>query len=50
MNELVKKEKPGMSIIVPFLNEEAGIELFCCTIDKFTESLAIPFVMVFVYE
>ena len=37
-----------MSIIVPFLNEEDGIELFCSTIDDFVAELSFPIELVFV--
>lgn len=38
----------GMSIIVPFLNEEAGIELFCSTLDEYSKQLSFPVELVFV--
>lgn len=38
----------GMSIIVPFLNEEDGIELFCSTIDDHASKLSFPIELVFV--
>lgn len=38
----------GLSIIVPFLNEEDGIELFCSTIDEYVLKLNFPVELVFV--
>ena len=38
----------GLSIIVPFLNEEDGIELFCSTIDDYVSKLNFPVELVFV--
>lgn len=38
----------GMSIIVPFLNEEDGIELFCSTLDDYAATLEFPIELVFV--
>lgn len=43
---MIKKE--GMSIIVPFLNEEEGIELFCSTLDDYSKQLSFPIELVFV--
>lgn len=40
----------GMSVVVPFLNEEEGIQLFCETLDRFAESLAFPLELVFVND
>lgn len=38
----------GISIVVPFLNEEEGILLFCETIDSYAESLPFPLELIFV--
>ncbi len=38
----------GISIIVPFLNEEEGIELFCSTIDDYASDQSFPIELVFV--
>ena len=38
----------GLSIIVPFLNEEEGIELFCTTLDEYALNLSFPIELVFV--
>ncbi len=46
MKEEIKTE--GMSVIVPFLNEESGIQLFCETLDAYAENLAFPLELVFV--
>lgn len=40
----------GMSVIVPFLNEEEGITLFCETFDKFAASLPFDIEVVFVND
>lgn len=40
----------GMSIIVPFLNEEEGIELFCSTLDEYADSIDFPLELVFVND
>ena len=40
----------GMSIIVPFLNEEEGIELFCSEFDKFIGTLDFDIEIVFVND
>jgi len=38
----------GLSIVVPFLNEYEGIELYCAELDKYAESIAFPLELVFV--
>ena len=38
----------GLSIVVPFLNEEDGIELFCSTLDDHASKLSFPLELVFV--
>lgn len=38
----------GLSIVVPFLNEEEGIELFCSTLDDYSKQLTFPVELVFV--
>lgn len=42
------KTQKGMSVIVPFLNERDGIELFCSTVDDFAENLVFPLELIFV--
>lgn len=42
------RNKEGMSLIIPFLNEEQGIELFCKTIDEYIASLDFDVELVFV--
>ena len=42
--------KAGMSVIVPFLNEEEGILLFCETVDEFAGGLGFPLELVFVND
>lgn len=39
---------PGLSVIVPFLNEEEGIWTFCETLDSFSVTLDYPLELVFV--
>lgn len=43
----ITKDK-GMSVIVPFFNEEEGIETFCSTIDEFATKLEFPIELIFV--
>ncbi len=45
-----KADKAGMSIVIPFLNEEDGIELFCAEIDKYAGELDFPIELVFVND
>ena len=40
----------GMSIIVPFLNEKDGIQLFCETIDHYSAGLTFPIEIIFVND
>lgn len=47
---MVSKLSDGMSIIVPFLNEEDGILLFCKKIDEFSASLLFDIELVFVND
>ncbi len=42
------EEQNGMSIIVPFLNEEEGIELFCKKIDEYAGTAKFRLELVFV--
>lgn len=50
----VKRKQPGqtaeegISVVVPFLNEEEGILLFCETLDRFAKTLNFPLELVFV--
>lgn len=39
-----------MSIVVPFLNEEEGIDLFCSTLDDYSAKLDFPIELVFVND
>ena len=41
-------DRMGMSIIVPFLNEEEGIEIFCSAIDNYAAELTFSIELVFV--
>lgn len=43
-------DKSGMSIVVPFLNEEDTIPIFCETIDEYVTTLAFPVEIVFVND
>ena len=43
-----EETREGMSIIVPFLNEEEGIQLFCETYDQFALKLDFPIQLIFV--
>ncbi len=43
-----KFHEEGMSVIVPFLNEESGIRLFCETLDAYAKELPFPLELVFV--
>lgn len=45
-----ENRKQGMSVIVPFLNEEEGIFLFCDTFDSFVSSLGFPVELIFVND
>lgn len=38
----------GISIVIPFLNEEAGIEAFCKGLDQYADSVSFPIEAVFV--
>lgn len=50
MKDMAQKEAAGMSVIVPFLNEEDGIRLFCETIDEYAKTLTFPIELVFVND
>ena len=43
-------QNSGISVVVPFLNEEEGIELFCSTLDEHAARLAFPLELVFVND
>lgn len=43
-----EEQSSGISIVVPFLNESEGIELFCTTLDAHAETLSFPVELVFV--
>ena len=45
---MTTNKNEGLSIIVPFLNEEDGIELFCSTLDDHASKLSFPLELVFV--
>lgn len=47
---MMDKKNVGMSIIVPFLNEEEGIELFCKTFDDYVKNLTFKIEVVFVND
>lgn len=40
--------QPGMSLVVPFLNEAEGMNFFCATIDKYIGQLSFPCELIFV--
>ena len=42
--------KNGISVIVPFLNEESAIPIFCETMDSYVEKLSFPVEFVFVND
>lgn len=48
--ETVKEQQGGVSVIVPFLNEEEGIRLFCETVDQYAAELDFPVELVFVND
>ena len=41
-------DNKGLSVVVPFLNEEESVTVFCSEIDKFASSLSFPLELVFV--
>lgn len=43
-----EEQSSGISIVVPFLNESDGIELFCSTIDAHVKTLSFPVELIFV--
>lgn len=43
-------EKQGISLIIPFLNEEEAIPIFCETIDEHAKTLSFPVELVFVND
>ncbi len=45
-----EKAKAGISVVVPFLNEEDGIRLFCETVDEYAAGLDFPVELVFVND
>jgi len=47
---MARKEQEGVSVIVPFLNEEDGIQLFCETVDQYAGTLEFPIELVFVND
>lgn len=44
------RKNDGISVIVPFLNEEEGILVFCDTLDRYAETLEFPLELVFVND
>lgn len=44
----MKKVKNGMSIVVPYLNESEGIEVFCSSIDEYAAGLPFELEVIFV--
>ena len=46
----MEKVKAGISVVVPFLNEEEGIRLFCETADEYAGGLDFPVELVFVND
>ena len=45
-----EKANEGISVVVPFLNEEDGIRLFCETVDEYAAGLDFPVELVFVND
>ena len=45
-----EKAKAGISVVVPFLNEEDGIRLFCETVDEYAGGLDFPVELIFVND
>ena len=45
-----KNAAQGMSVVVPFLNEEDGVTLFCETLDDYAKRLSFPIELVFVND
>lgn len=48
LNNIVENDKKGMSIVVPYLNEEEGILRCCAELDEYAKELAFPLEIVFV--
>jgi len=48
LNTKKEIQNDGMSVVVPFLNEEDGIILFCETLDQYAAGLVFPLELVFV--
>lgn len=46
----MKNDKRGMSVIVPFLNEEKAIPIFCSTLDAYVKGLPFDVEFVFVND
>lgn len=44
----IQEKERGMSVVVPYLNEEEGILRFCTEIDEYAEKLSFPLEIVFV--
>ena len=44
----INEQREGISVVVPFLNEEEGISLFCKTLDAYAAELDFPLELVFV--
>lgn len=47
-NKIDKDDQAGMSIVIPFLNEEEGIEMCCNAMDDYAKTLSFPIELVFV--
>ena len=45
-----EQAKTGVSVVVPFLNEEEGIRLFCETVDEYAGGLDFPVELIFVND
>lgn len=46
----MREKKSGISIIVPFFNEEDTLHTFCTTIDEYTANLDFPVELIFVND
>lgn len=47
MNTISEKTK-GMTVVVPYLNEEEGIEQYCKAVNEFAATIAFPLELIFV--
>lgn len=50
MDNITTGKKQGISIVVPFFNEEEGLPIFCQTMDSYAKSLDFPVEIIFVND